>query len=140
MNRQPPDTDAAAVRSDRLVLPALVFVGGSAGTTARALLSERFPMRADGWPWTTFVINVLGALLLGLLLGVLAHLADDSGARRRVRLGLGTGLLGGFTTYSAFAVEVVERDLGAGLAYATASVVAGVLAAGIGLRLPGMNR
>lgn len=139
MNRP---TDPATTRvwhRERLVLLGLVFVGGVCGTWVRAELSNRFPVAADAWPWTTFWINVSGALVLGVLLGLLARLGDDSGWRRRVRLGLGTGVLGGYTTYSTFAVEVVERQRDSLLllstGYALASLVCGVLAAAIGLRV-----
>ena len=78
-------------------------------------------------------------VLREVLLGLLARLGDDSGWRRRVRLGLGTGVLGGYTTYSTFAVEVVERQRDSLLllstGYALASLVCGVLAAAIGLRV-----
>lgn len=134
-------TDPVAPRvwhRERLVLLAFVFVGGTCGTWVRAELSKNFPVAADGWPWVTFWINVSGAFVLGCLLGLLARLGDDSGWRRRARLGLGTGVLGGYTTYSTFAVEVVERQrdslllLGAG--YALASVVGGAALAALGLR------
>ena len=121
------------------MLLGLVFVGGVCGTWVRAELSNRFPVAADAWPWTTFWINVSGAFVLGVLLGLLARLGDDSGWRRRVRLGVGTGVLGGYTTYSTFAVEVVERQRDSLLllstGYALASLVCGVLAAAIGLRV-----
>lgn len=121
------------------MLLGLVFVGGVCGTWVRAELSNRFPVAADAWPWTTFWINVSGAFVLGVLLGLLARLGDDSGWRRRVRLGLGTGVLGGYTTYSTFAVEVVERQRDSlillSTGYALASLVCGVLAAAIGLRV-----
>ena len=122
------------------MLLGLVFVGGVCGTWVRAELSNRFPVAADAWPWTTFWINVSGAFVLGVLLGLLARLGDDSGWRRRVRLGLGTGVLGGYTTYSTLAVEVVERQRDSlillSTGYALASLVCGVLAAAIGLRVP----
>lgn len=121
------------------MLLGLVFVGGVCGTWVRAELSNRFPVAADAWPWTTFWINVSGAFVLGVLLGLLARLGDDSGWWRRVRLGLGTGVLGGYTTYSTFAVEVVERQRDSlillSTGYALASLVCGVLAAAIGLRV-----
>lgn len=134
-------TDPDAVRfwhRERLVLLGLVFVGGVVGTAVRSGLGSSFPVAADRWPWSTFWINLSGAFVLGLLLGLLARLGDDSGWRRRARLGLGTGVLGGYTTYSTFAVEVVERQrdslllLGAG--YALASVVGGAALAALGLR------
>lgn len=126
-------------RRERWLLLALVFAGGCLGTTVRSELSTAFPQAAHGWPWTTFWINLSGALVLGCLLGALARFGSDEGWRRRARLGLGTGVLGGYTTYSTFAVEVVERQrdslLALGLGYALVSVVGGILAAAVGLRL-----
>jgi CrcB protein len=90
-------------------------------------------------PWTTLTINVAGSLLLGALLEALARTGADEGWRRSARLTLGTGVLGGFTTYSTFAVETVQRLTPAahfvGLAYAVASVVLGASAAAIGYLL-----
>ncbi|MFC8923087.1 CrcB family protein [Cellulosimicrobium sp. NPDC057127] len=120
-------------RPSLLALAGLVALGGALGTTARALLEHTWPAPAGGWPWTTFVINVVGSFLLGGLLEALRRAGPDDGWRRAVRLGCGTGVLGGFTTYSTFAVEV-ERlaaggDLGLGAAYALGSVALGVGAA-----------
>ncbi len=116
----------------------LVFLGGTFGTALRAALEGVAPASAHAIPWATLVINVVGSFALGLLLEVLVRTGIDSGWRRSVRLGLGTGVLGGFTTYSTFAVETVERlTLEAhliGLAYAAISVVLGVAAAAVGYR------
>lgn len=112
---------------------AVIGVGGTIGTGARAWLEAAYAAPAGGWPWVTFWINVGGSFLLGVLLEVLAETGRDVGWRRGLRLGLGTGLLGGFTTYSTFSVETVEL-FGAGalpiaLGYAVGSVVTGLLAA-----------
>ncbi|WP_069387158.1 fluoride efflux transporter FluC [Cellulosimicrobium cellulans] len=120
-------------RPSLLALAGLVALGGALGTTARAVLEHAWPPPAGGWPWTTFAINVAGSFLLGVLLEALRRAGPDAGWRRAVRLGCGTGVLGGFTTYSTFAVEV-ERlaaggDLGLGAAYAVGSVVLGIVAA-----------
>lgn len=116
-----------------------VAAGGSVGTLARALLFDAFPPPPNGWPWVTFGVNVAGAFLLGLLLHGLALRGPDAGRRRLARLGLGTGVLGGFTTYSTFALEsaTLSRDGHAMLAawYDGASLLAGVLAAGAGYLL-----
>ncbi|GAA3534071.1 hypothetical protein AFL01nite_21060 [Aeromicrobium flavum] len=121
-------------------LLALVLLGGAAGTGVRAALEQASPAASGAWPWSTFAINVLGSFLLGLLVLVLAGVGDE-GTRRRLRLALGTGVLGGFTTYSTFIVEVdgLLRDgaTGLGVAYALVSVVLGVLAAALGMLLGG---
>lgn len=122
---------------------ALVAAGGTLGVLVRALLVQALPTPAGAWPWTTFTVNVVGSFGLGVLLAVLARGGrggdggSDGGVRRRVRLGVGTGVLGGFTTYSTFALEVEQLVTGghavAGVAYALVSVVLGVAAAGAGL-------
>lgn len=118
---------------------AVVFVGGALGTAIRAALEAAFPAQPGGWPWATFLINVSGAFVLGLLLETLSRRGPDAGARQLVRLGLGTGVMGGYTTYSTFAVETV-RLIGtgavlAGFGYAVGSVVLGLAAALAGSRL-----
>jgi fluoride exporter len=120
-------------RAPLLALAGVVALGGAVGASARALLESTFPAQPGAWPWTTFWINVVGSFLLGTLLETLVRTGPDEGARRAVRLGCGTGVLGGFTTYSTFVVEV-ERlasggHLGLGAAYAVVSVVLGVAAA-----------
>ena len=111
----------------------LILAGGAVGTTVRYLLGRVFPPTAGSFPWTTFTINVIGAFSLGLLVFALARRGADAGGLRRLRLLLGTGVLGGFTTYSTFALEV-HGLLGGGqfwtgLGYAAGSVLTGVAAA-----------
>ena len=116
----------------------VIGVGGTAGTATRAWLEGMFPASSGQWPWTTFGVNLSGALLLGVLLEVLAETGPDRGWRRGVRLGVGTGFMGGYTTYSSFAVETfVLLDSGAwlvGVGYAVGSVVLGLIAAFAGAR------
>lgn len=120
----------------RLGAIALVFLGGSAGTGARVLLSDVTPLVA-GVPVITVGINVVGAFFLGLLLEALVRRGPDTGTPRRLRLLLGTGFLGGFTTYSALALDTVGllTDGRAGLAalYGLGSVSLGLLAAAAGV-------
>lgn len=117
-------------------LLALIFVGGTLGTGARAALENASPAEPGGIPWATLLINVAGSLLLGALLETLTRTGPDTGWRRGARLTVGTGVLGGFTTYSTFAVETVQRlpsdAYAVGLVYSVASVVLGVAAAALG--------
>ena len=91
-------------------------------------------------------INLLGAFCLGLLLSGLARLGPDAGLRRTVRIMVGTGFMGGFTTYSALATDTAsllgDGRIGAGLAYGLGTVVIGGLAtwAGIAVASTRANR
>lgn len=122
---------------------ALVALGGAIGTAARALLAAAFPAH-DGISWTILVINVVGAFCLGLLLEALAHRGPDVGRRRTVRLLVGTGVLGGFTTYSTLADDTAQLlDVGrwtAGSGYALVSVVLGLVAVALGVWIAGRLR
>lgn len=118
---------------------ALVFAGGAVGTTARHLLTLAIPALA-GMPMALLACNLLGALLLGALLESLARRGPDEGLRRSLRLLLGTGLMGGFTSYSSLALateQLLRAPHGAGLAlaYGLGSILLGVIAAGIGIAL-----
>jgi CrcB protein len=116
---------------------ALVFVGGAAGTGLRYWISAVTPHWA-GVPVATFGINVVGAFLLGVLLELLAGSNLDSGWSRRLRLGIGTGGLGGFTTYSALATDTVTLAAahpGRAAGYALATVIVGAVASIAGIWL-----
>ena len=117
----------------------VVFAGGVLGTAVRAALESALPAQPGGWPWTTFAINVSGSFLLGLLLETLSRRGPDAGLRRYLRLELGTGVMGGYTTYSTFAVETVRLFGGGavfiGVGYALGSVVLGLAAALAGMWL-----
>lgn len=116
----------------------MVFLGGAGGTVLRYGLTASLP-RWSGVPVATLGINVVGSFLLGLLLEQLTRRGLDRGRRRAVRLFLGPGLLGGFTTYSALAVDTdtLLRDGRVVLAvtYAVLTVLLGLLAAWTGIRL-----
>src|SRR5215204_6706520 len=79
-----------------------VWLGGAGGTAARYLLGSEVA-RGSQLPLVTFLINVVGAFLLGVLLERLGRDGGEPERRRYVRLFAGTGFLGGFTTYSALA-------------------------------------
>lgn len=110
-----------------------VAVGGAIGTAARYALGRLVPVAPRTFPTTTFTINVVGAFVLGALVGYLArHRPDDV----RLRSLIGVGMLGGFTTFSTFAVETVQlvraHCAGLAIAYVIASVLVGTLAARLG--------
>ncbi|AEG45585.1 CrcB family protein [Isoptericola variabilis] len=115
----------------------LVAMGGAVGSGLRYAVALALPWDAGSWPWATFAVNVVGAFLLGWLLEAVAMRGPETFALRRWRLFAGTGLLGGFTTYSSLALEL-ERLLASGawgvaLGYAAGSLVLGTAAALAGL-------
>ncbi len=107
----------------------LVFVGGACGALTRWGITEI--ASSDGQLGAIAGINVVGSFLLGLLLGVLMARGPDDGPRRAARLGLGTGFLGAFTTYSTFAVDFVvlsfRGDALVWAAYTFGSVAGGLI-------------
>lgn len=118
---------------------AMVGLGGLVGTPARYGLDVLFPEPAGEWPVTTFAINMVGALLLGLLLAGLPRLGPDIGWSQRVRLCVGTGILGSFTTYSTFAVGASlllrEHHPLVAATYVAATLVVGFAATATGIAL-----
>ena len=116
----------------------LVFSGGAAGSLTRYVITAATP-GAWGQPAATFVINVVGAFALGWLLEALLRRPGDPERQTRSRLLLGTGFLGGFTTYSALAVDSVlfgqQGLLAAAFAYPIATLVLGAGATVLGRRI-----
>lgn len=114
-----------------------VMLGGALGAGARYLVGSAFlRLGGPGFPWGTLAVNLIGGLLMGLLVGVLARTSNGG---EQARLLLGVGVLGGFTTFSAFGLEtwlMIERGQTAiGFAYVAASVVGAVTLTGAGLML-----
>ena len=111
-----------------------VMMGGALGAVARFQLSKMLLTSSVGWPWHTFVANVAGGFAMGLLTGWLARLGSGG---NDMRLLLGVGLLGGFTTFSAFSLEMavmVERgQLMLAATYALGSVALALMALFAGL-------
>jgi CrcB protein len=116
----------------------LVAVGGAVGSVARYLLSG-WTLRSfgPGWPYGTFAANLAGGLLMGVLAGWLAHRGGAD--QERFRILLGVGVLGGFTTFSAFSLETARmietRSYGEAGLYAALSVALSVAALFSGLML-----
>lgn len=113
----------------------LACAGGAIGAGTRYAVTQWFA--AKGWaayPWATLVINVSGSMLMGLTVGLLLARTALPG---ELRVFLATGILGGYTTFSAFSLEVwqlAERgESGAAVAYIAASVVLSIAGLGLGL-------
>jgi fluoride exporter len=107
----------------------LVMAGGAVGAGFRYQLSRvALQQMGPGFPWGTLIVNLLGGLLVGILAGVVV---SDSAVDRPLWLLLGVGMLGGFTTFSAFSLEMfgmLQRgELGVASAYAVTSVAGSVL-------------
>ena len=115
-----------------LRMSVLVALGGAAGALLRYGASTW--LEDGSMPWATLSVNLIGSLLLGALMGAVAGGAEVS---EGVVLLVGTGVLGAFTTMSAFALEVVDlADSGSGrmTAYLLATVVGSVVLAWVGYR------
>ena len=115
-----------------------VALGGAAGAVARYGLGvQAGRWLGDGWPWGTFIANVAGGLLMGLLVGWLG--LRGGADQERLRLLLGVGVLGGFTTFSAYSLETVlmieRREWGGAVGYAGLSAVLAITAVFAGLWL-----
>lgn len=116
----------------------LVAAGGATGAVMRYLTGVGMTRAfGTGWPFGTLTVNVVGGLAMGLLAGVLAQRGGADQERWRVLLGV--GVLGGFTTFSAFSLEVAlmieRRQTPQAFGYATLSVVLSVAALFAGLML-----
>src|SRR5579859_7796414 len=101
-----------------------VALGGALGSVSRYLLNDRVrAVLGTGWPSGIFTINLLGGFLMGCLIGVLAHRGGADQERWRVLVGV--GVLGGFTTFSAFSLDVAlmieRREWAAAALYSVAS-------------------
>lgn len=113
----------------------LVGIGGALGAMARYGFGSAFGRLAGDFPLSTLLINVLGSLLMGLLVGWLARATPDH--QNEIRLFVAVGMLGGFTTFSSFSLEammLIERgEIAQASVYILVSVVAAIagLAAGL---------
>jgi fluoride exporter len=113
---------------------AAIFIGGAVGTVSRAAVAVCLgPLSAAVWPWPTFTVNIVGALLLGYFTTRLLERLPVSSYRRPA---LGTGLCGGLTTFSTMQVETLKmleaHHYGLAMQYTGLSVVGGLAAISLG--------
>jgi CrcB protein len=106
----------------------LVAAGGAMGAVARFAVGTLIKT-ASGFPWATLSVNIIGSLLMGLFMGWLTR---QSAGHEALRLFLAVGILGGFTTFSAFSMDLFhlleKRDMAAMALYLGASLIGGVVA------------
>ncbi|MFD3375155.1 MULTISPECIES: fluoride efflux transporter CrcB [unclassified Streptomyces] len=113
----------------------LVIVGGMVGAPLRYLTDRAVQSRHDTvFPWGTFMVNVVGCVILGTLTGA----AVAGAASSHLQLLLGTGLCGALTTYSTFSFETLRLAEDGARLYATANVIASV-AVGLGAAFAGVS-
>jgi CrcB protein len=115
----------------------LVFIGGGLGSTLRHIINMITPrVLGTGFPYHTFIINITGSIVMGLIAGYLAFKGEAS---QPWRLFLMTGILGGYTTFSAFSLDAAllyERgEIGLALFYVLGSVLFSILGLFAGLAL-----
>ena len=107
----------------------VIAAGGATGATARYLAGLAWPTPPGAFPYGTLVINVVGCGLIGILMVLVTDVFTQ---QRLVRPFLGTGVLGGFTTFSTYAVDIEQlisgRHAGTALLYLAATVVGALLA------------
>lgn len=115
-----------------------VLVGGGIGSVIRYLVTFAITQRlGPGFPWWTFIINITGSLVIGIVAEVTQ--TRTFGGAPLLRVFLMTGVLGGYTTFSSFSYETLtligDRAQFLALAYAAGSVVLGIVAAFAGVAL-----
>ena len=129
----------------RLPVLGVISAGGGLGALARYGMSLLLPSEPDGFPWATFTTNLTGCFLMGVLMVLIT---DVWSAHRLLRPFLGVGFLGGYTTFSTYAVEfrALLRPGAAGTAFAylvgtpVAALVAVLIAVALARRATGVVR
>ena len=130
-----PDVDASAYdRAHHARVIALVFVGGCGGGLLRNVVGQHWLHPVGGFPWATFVVNVVGALVLGVVVELATEVFDGS---RYLRPLMGAGFCGALTTFSAIVVDVdrlaAHGHAGVAVGYLAATVAVGLAAGAVGL-------
>jgi len=115
----------------------LVGVGGFLGSVVRYIAVKAVDVRINqSFPYGTMAVNVIGCLLIGVVVGIVGRHQPGS---ENLRAFMGAGFCGGFTTFSAFALEnqnlIAERMAAMAIVYVLGSVMAGIVAVFIGLWL-----
>ncbi|HEX6499914.1 MAG TPA: fluoride efflux transporter CrcB [Micromonosporaceae bacterium] len=113
-----------------------IAVGGALGAVARYAVGTAVHAAPTGFPWATYGVNVSGCLLIGVLMVLITEVVAG---HRLVRPFLGVGVLGGFTTFSTYVVDI-QRLVNAGaagtaLGYLVATVLSALLAVYLGVRV-----
>ena len=114
-----------------------VVLGGGLGAGMRYLVGlGALRFLGPHFPWGTFIVNIVGSLAMGLIIGLLAHKLDMG---QNMRAFLTTGILGGFTTFSAFSLDIANlyerKQAGLAALYISGSVGLGIIALFFGLYL-----
>ncbi|WP_432993853.1 fluoride efflux transporter FluC [Dactylosporangium sp. CA-233914] len=139
MSQIDPDVDLhvpaerVELRPSPLPVLAAISAGGGIGALSRYGIGLLWPHPRGGFPWSTFLINVTGCLLIGVLMVIVTDVAPE---RRLLRPFAGVGILGGYTTFSTYAVEI-HQTASAGspwtaLAYLAVTVICALLAVWVG--------
>ncbi|MFV0462123.1 MAG: fluoride efflux transporter CrcB [Nostocoides sp.] len=112
---------------------AALSLGGVLGALGRYAVALALPTPSGHWPMATFVVNIIGSFAMGVLV---AYLVDRPGAHPLLRPFVGVGVLGGWTTYSSFALEAValaeQGNGGVAVAYVAGSFLIGIAAVAAG--------
>ncbi|WP_431925253.1 fluoride efflux transporter FluC [Nonomuraea jabiensis] len=115
---------------------AAISAGGALGALARYGISSALPHDPAGFPWSTFLVNVSGCLLIGVLMTLIDQVWTG---RRLLRPFWGVGVLGGFTTFSTYILDIHQAMRagapGVALAYLAATLVAALLAVWVGMAI-----
>jgi CrcB protein len=116
-------------RTEGAAILTVIAVGGATGASARYLAALAWPTQPGGFPWSTLVVNVIGCGLIGILMVLVT---DVLTRQRLIRPFLGTGVLGGFTTFSTYALDIEQlvagRHPGTALLYLITTIGAALLA------------